>query len=62
MPASPGRLRRSAPRGAAAEVVEALLAEVPEPQRSGLTGAARHAYAAHAERVHGTRTPPRVGD
>ncbi|SNT47662.1 Hemerythrin HHE cation binding domain-containing protein [Actinacidiphila glaucinigra] len=44
------------------EVVEALLAELPEPQRSGLTAAARHAYAAHAERVYGTGTPPRVGD
>ncbi|MFE0627554.1 hemerythrin domain-containing protein [Streptomyces sp. NPDC058864] len=44
------------------EVVEALLAELPEPQRSALTGAARHAYAAHAERVHGTATPPRIGD
>ncbi|MDX3077625.1 hemerythrin domain-containing protein [Streptomyces sp. NPDC088354] len=44
------------------DVVEALLAEVPEPDRLALTDAARHTYAVHAERVHGTSTPPRVGD
>ncbi|MFJ4845507.1 hemerythrin domain-containing protein [Streptomyces sp. NPDC088733] len=43
------------------EVVEALLADVPEPDRTALTDAARAVYAAHAERVHGTGTPPRVG-
>lgn len=44
------------------EVVEALLAELPEAHRSALTDAAERAYAAHAERVYGTGTPPRIGD
>lgn len=41
-------------------MIEASLAEVPEPQHSELTNAARHAYSAHAERVFGTSTPPRI--
>ncbi|MFJ2297168.1 hemerythrin domain-containing protein [Streptomyces sp. NPDC087894] len=43
------------------DVVAALLADIPEPHRASLTEAAEHAYATHAERIHGTRTPPRVG-
>ncbi|MGW1530434.1 hemerythrin domain-containing protein [Streptomyces sp. NPDC002159] len=43
------------------EVIAALLADVPETHRAPLTDAAEHTYAAHAERIYGTRTPPRVG-
>ena len=35
---------------------------VPEPLRADVVRVAPHAYADYAERVHGTRTPPRAKD
>ncbi|MEV4756996.1 hemerythrin domain-containing protein [Micromonospora sp. NPDC049559] len=43
------------------EVIKALLKEVPLPARLLLPVMAPRLYAAYAKRIHGTRTPPRVG-
>ena len=42
-------------------VVKAVLAEAPLPARLLMPLLGPRLYAAHAKRVHGTRTPPRVG-
>lgn len=43
------------------EVVKAVLALAPLPVRLLVPAMARRQYAAHAKRVHGTATPPRIG-
>lgn len=43
------------------EVVKAVLAAAPLPVRLLAPAMARRQYAAHAKRVHGTATPPRIG-
>ncbi|MFJ8004024.1 hemerythrin domain-containing protein [Streptomyces fagopyri] len=43
------------------EVVRAVLAEAPLPARLIIPVIGPRLYAAHARRVHGTRTPPRIG-
>ncbi len=40
-------------------VLEKVLSQMPADVRPFLEGAARQAFAAHSERVHGTATPPR---
>lgn len=42
-------------------VIKAVLAHVPLPVRLLVPVAGRRRYAAHAKRIHGTATPPRVG-
>ncbi|WP_055587483.1 hemerythrin domain-containing protein [Peterkaempfera griseoplana] len=44
------------------EVVKAVLATVPLPVRLLVPALGRRRYAAHAKRIHGTATPPRVGN
>ncbi len=41
------------------QIIEGVLATVPPEVRGGLWDQAQKAYAAHAERIHGTATPPR---
>jgi hemerythrin-like domain-containing protein len=43
------------------EVVRAVLAEAPLPARLLMPLVGPRLYAAHAKRVHGTSTPPRIG-
>lgn len=43
------------------EVIKALLATAPLPVRLLAPAIGRRKYAAHAKRIHGTATPPRLG-
>jgi hemerythrin-like domain-containing protein len=43
------------------EVIKAVLATTPLPVRLLVPAIGRRQYAAHAKRVHGTATPPRLG-
>ncbi|MGQ5261593.1 hemerythrin domain-containing protein [Micromonospora sp. ZYX-F-536] len=43
------------------EVIKAVLAHAPLPARLLMPVMAPRVYAAHAKRVHGTATPPRIG-
>jgi len=42
-------------------VVKAVLADAPLPARLAMPVLGPRLYASHAKRIHGTRTPPRVG-
>ncbi|MGI5141591.1 MULTISPECIES: hypothetical protein [unclassified Streptomyces] len=44
------------------EVVKAVLADAPLAARLIMPVLGPRRYAAHAKRVHGTSTPPRIGD
>jgi hemerythrin-like domain-containing protein len=43
------------------ELLDIVLAQMPPEMRSALTEQAAQAFGDHAQRVHGTRTPPRIG-
>lgn len=44
------------------QIIEEVLATLPPEVRGGMWDQAQKAYAAHAERIHGTATPPRSGE